>query len=96
MDHFLPSNDLEIVSNRGQKSIISTVIEAIEFKFEVRNDLSGHMEAAIASEATKMANPGNMHINAGELRLLVSNLRSNLTSKATESIWRSPWPQRLP
>ena len=58
MDHFLPSNDLEIVADRGQKSIISTVIDATEFKLKVRNDLSGHSEATIASEATKMAIPG--------------------------------------
>jgi len=65
MDHFLPSNNLEIVADRGQKSTISTVIEATEFKFEVRNDLLGHMKASVASEATKMAIPGNMHIVFG-------------------------------
>ena len=33
-------------------------------KYEVRSDLGGHMEATITSEATKMAVPGNMHIDA--------------------------------
>ena len=35
-----------------------------EFKFEIRSDLRGHMEAAMASEAIIMAVPGNMHIGA--------------------------------
>ena len=48
---------------RGQKSTGTWVIEATEFKFEVRSDLRGHLEAAMASEATIMAVPGNMHID---------------------------------
>ena len=39
-------------------------IESTEFKFEVRSDLRGHLEAAMASEATIMAILGNMHIDA--------------------------------
>ena len=31
------------------------VIEVTEFNFEVRLDLRGHLEVAMASEATKMA-----------------------------------------
>ena len=38
-------------------------MEATEFKYEVRSDLGGHMEAAMASEATTMAVTGNMHID---------------------------------
>ena len=38
-------------------------IEVTELEFEVRNDLWGHMEAAMASEATKKAVPANMHID---------------------------------
>ena len=47
----------------------------------------------MASEATKVAVLGNMHMEA---RVIVSNMRSNVTSKATEAVWRSPWPQRPP
>ena len=48
---------------RGQRSTWTWVVEATEFKFEVRSDLRGHLEAAMASEATIMAVPGNMHID---------------------------------
>ena len=43
--------------------MLTWVIEATEFKFEVRSDLRDHLEAAMASEATIMAFPGNMHID---------------------------------
>ena len=49
---------------RGQRSAGTQVIQATESKYEVRSDLGGHMEAAMTSEATKMAVPGNMHIDA--------------------------------
>ena len=49
---------------RGQGGTGSWVIEATDFKFEVRSDRRGHMEAAMASEAIIMAVPGNMHIDA--------------------------------
>ena len=49
---------------RGQKSTGTWVDEANEFKFEVRSDLRGHLEAAMASEATIMAILGNKHIDA--------------------------------
>ena len=52
----------------GKKGFSSN-IEAREplehkFKFEVRSDLGGQMEAAMASEATIVAVPGNMHMDA--------------------------------
>ena len=64
MGHNRPYDDLEIVAFRGQKSTGTWVIEATEFKFEVRRDLRGHLEAAMASEATIMAISDNMHIDA--------------------------------
>ena len=39
------------------------VIEVTEFNFEVSLDLRGLLEATMASEATKMAVRGNMHMN---------------------------------
>ena len=47
----------------GQKGTGTWVIEATEFKYEVRSDLGGPLEASMASEATIMAVPGNMHID---------------------------------
>ena len=49
---------------RGQRGTGIWVIKATEFKCEVRCDLRGHLEAAMASEATIMAILGNMHIDA--------------------------------
>ena len=63
-DLFNTAKDYMVQPYRGQKSIGAWVIEATEFKFEVRNDLRGHMEVALASEATIVAIPGNMHIYA--------------------------------
>ena len=39
------------------------VIEVTEFKSDLRCVLRGHLEAAMASEATKMAVRGNMHMD---------------------------------
>ena len=39
------------------------VIEVTEFNSEARCDLRGHLEAAMASEATKMAIRCNIHID---------------------------------
>ena len=39
------------------------VIEVTEFNSEARCDLRGCLEAAMASEATKMAIRGNMHMD---------------------------------
>ena len=46
---------------RGQGSMATWVIEVTEFNSEVRCDLRGCLEAAMASEATKMAVRGTMH-----------------------------------
>ena len=46
---------------RGQISMATWVIEVTEFDYEVRCDLRGCLEAAMASEATKMAVIGIMH-----------------------------------
>ena len=39
------------------------VFEVTEFQFEAICDLQGQLEAAMASEATKMAVRGNMHMD---------------------------------
>ena len=44
--------------------MVSYVIEVTEFDYEARCDLRGCLEAAMASEATKMAVKGNMHNDA--------------------------------
>ena len=61
MGHVWPPSydDLEIVAIRGQKSMVTYVIEVTELNFEVRCDLQGHLEAAMASEAVG----GNMHMD---------------------------------
>ena len=61
---FLSGKICQIEHYRGQRSTGTWVIEATEFKFEVRSDLRGHLEAAMASEATIVAILGNMHIDA--------------------------------
>ena len=52
----------------------------------------------MASEATKMAVRGNMHMIIRVLEVtvlvLVSNLRSNLTLEISEDIWRPPRPSK--
>ena len=48
----LPGNKRLFHAFWGQKGTGTWVIEATEFKYEVRSDLGGHMEAAMASEAT--------------------------------------------
>ena len=52
----------------------SYVIEVTELNFEVRSDLRGCLEAAMASEATKMAVKGNMHMDTMVIR--VANFKS--------------------
>ena len=66
---FLPSGFSERQPYRGWRSTGTWVIEATEFKSEVRSDLGGHMEAAMASEASKMAVPGNIHIDARVIKV---------------------------
>ena len=46
---------------RGQIGMGTWVIEVTEFNYEVRCDLRGCLEAAMASEATRLAVRGNMH-----------------------------------
>ena len=41
----------------------SLVFEVTEFNFEVSFDVRGHLEATMASEATKIAVRGNMHMD---------------------------------
>ena len=79
---------------RGQGGTGSWVIEATDFKFEVRSDRRGHMEAAMASEATIMDVPSNMHIHAREIEAACIKSEVNLTSKTTEAVLRSSWSQR--
>ena len=55
----LPYNILEIVAIRGQKSMVTYVFEVTEFNFEVKCDLQGRLEVAMASEAIG----GNMHMD---------------------------------
>ena len=51
MGHVCPPPEiLEIVAIRGQKSMVTCVIEVTELNFEVRCDLRGRLEAAMASE----------------------------------------------
>ena len=65
MDDIWPYDDLEIVAIRGQKSMITYVIEVTEFNFEVRSDLRGRLEAVMASEAVG----GNMHMDTRVIRV---------------------------
>ena len=44
-------------------------IEVTEFKSEVRFDLRGHLEATMASEATKMIVRGNMYMDTGAIEV---------------------------
>ena len=43
--------------------MVTQVVEVTEFNSEVTCDLRGCLEAAMASEATKMAVRGNMHMD---------------------------------
>ena len=54
---------------RGQGGMVTQVIEVTEFNSEVRCDLRGRLEAAMASEATKMAVRGNMHMDARVIKV---------------------------
>ena len=63
MDDVWPYDNLEIVAIRGQESMVTYAIEVTEFNSEVRCYLPGCLEAAMASEVTKMAVRGNKHID---------------------------------
>ena len=54
---------------RGQEGIVTWVIEVTEFNSEVICDLGGRLEAAMASEATKMAVRGNMHMDTRVIKV---------------------------
>ena len=62
-DNSSPFNQLKEAFG-GQKSMVTQVIEVTEFNSEVISDLRGHLEAAMASEVTKMALRCNMHMDA--------------------------------
>ena len=55
-----PGNFRSMGVFRGQEGIVTWVIEVTEFNSEVRCDLRGHLEVAMASEGTKMAVGSNM------------------------------------
>ena len=48
---------------RGNMHIDTKVVEVTEFNSEVRCDLRGRLEAAMALEATGMAVRGNIHMD---------------------------------
>ena len=50
------------IDTRGLRTRGTWVFDVTEFNFEARCD-RGHLEAAMASEATKMAVRGNMHMD---------------------------------
>ena len=45
------------------KTTVTRVVEVADLKSEVKFDLRGHLESAMASEVMKMAYIGNMHID---------------------------------
>ena len=59
-DVWLPGKIKSMGVFRGQGGMVTQVIEVTEFNSEVRCDLRGHLEVAMASEATKMAVGCNM------------------------------------
>ena len=61
--HFFKEQD-------DEKDIGTYETEVTEFKSKVRFDLRGHLEAAMASKATKMTVTGNMHIDARVIRVV--------------------------
>ena len=60
-----PYKILEIVAIRGQKSMVTYVIEVTELNFEVRYDLRGCLEAIMALEEVG----GNMHMDTRVIRV---------------------------
>ena len=67
------------------------VIEVTEFNSEARCDLRGCLEAAMASEATKMAIRGNMHMDTRVIEVADFKSEVNFTSEVIEAIWTLPW-----
>ena len=62
---------------RSQRDMRTLVNEVIEFNSEGRCDLRGHLKAVMASEATKMAVIGNMHMDTKVIE--VTNFKSEVT-----------------
>ena len=73
----------QIEHYRGKRSTGTWVFEATEFKFEVISDLQGHVEVTMASEATKMATPGNMQIDSSitEVSCIKSEVKFDLEAQ---------------
>ena len=84
MDHIwlllLSGKICQIQPFRGQRSAGTWVIEATEVKYEVQSHLRGHLEATMASEATKVAAPANTHIDhmVIEVSLFESDVKFDL------------------
>ena len=64
----------------GPKDDATWIIQANELKLDIRCDLWGHLEASMASEATKMAVWVNMHMDGRvtEVVSLESDIKFNL------------------
>ena len=62
---------------KNQRSMETWVIEVTEFNFEVSLDLRGLLEATMASEATKMAVRGNMHIKIRVFEMIQTTPTAN-------------------
>ena len=60
----------------GQRSIGTWVIEVTEFNFEVGLDLRGHLEVAMASEATKIVVGCNMGLDTRVIK--VTDVKSDV------------------
>jgi len=62
---------------RGNMHTDARVVEVTEFNSEFRCDLRGHLEATMASEATKiMAVRGNVHMDTRVIQ--VANFKSEV------------------
>ena len=57
----LPGKIYPMAVLRGQRGMRTWGIEVTELDYEVRCNLQGCLEAAMASEASKMSVRGNMH-----------------------------------
>ena len=66
---FLSGKIESLEAVRGQRDMGTQVIEVTEFDSQVRCDLRGRLEAAMASEATKMAVRGNMHMDTRVIKV---------------------------
>ena len=68
-------------------------MEVTDFKSEVRIDFRGRLEAAMESEATKMAVRSNMHMDTGVVEDADFKSEVKIDSKV---VWRPQWPQKPP